>query len=883
MYLYDAKIIKNVVKFVLNKKYVMTISLKHIPCLIALLLPSLGLGGQQLSPFGKAGEITDGVLPNGISYYLVQNRSFKGTADFALVQQGEPDVRAARGALKSAPHFGDRSPLRFLAGHGVAYSEKGLVSYLPASTRFDFRDVPVYDEAVADSTLMLLFDIAGSNPYSQAVVVSGDINPASTLERMKMFSMMVPRRESAPAVTYEWGPRDSLRRCVTRNLSDNVAVINLIYSTERIARENLGTAVPVVMKAYSSELGIVLRKRLSSAFRSAGVPLADFRYSYYDSSCGPDDERYRISVYTAASRLEEAMEIVASVLGGLDRSGATLGDLQSARVELLPELRGVRKKYRTPNPVFVDKCVSSYLYGTSLASDDAVRAFLLNKKLPDDKELGLFNGFLKAMLDPVRNLTLRIDVPMDAADPEGLVPLFSASWEKDPPQSWRPSALPDADRLPLYTALEKVKLRGESPDPISGGKIWTFSNGVKVVFKKTPGTGAFDYGLMLRGGFADVPDLIPGEAVFVSDMLADSRISGMSGRDFRESVAASGITMDMSVGLSDLRITGSAPKDKIQTLVSILLSVARDRQPDNDGFEYWLRTEKLRHDMMSLSPRDMNSLMDGFMYPDYKFSGVKDASVVGNDFADRCERYFARQFSKVNDGVFVIVGDLEEETLKKLLCRTLGDFRTQQRIAHRPAVSKPVISGNSNHISEAVPGTVGGGELGASLALSSDIPFTLPNYMSFKVACSAVSKKLTGVLADYGAFAVVSGSMEFFPAERMTIYINIRPCYADGLPEGVDPSDPVTLPEAIRKFLDGLSSMAPDAADVNGWKAALLNDMDDHMARTETVVDNVLLRYSGGKDVAAGYKNAVSSVSVDSVRNILSSLSSGGRVEYVIL
>lgn len=859
----------------------MIVTPKHIPCLIAFLLLPLCLGGQP-SPFGKAGEITDGVLPNGISYYLVQNKSFKGTADFAIVQQGEPDVPAARAALKTAPHFGDRSPVRFLADHGIGYEEKGLISYSPASTRFDFRDVPVYDEAVADSTLMLLFDIAATNPYSQAVVVSGDINPASTLERMKMFSMMVPRRDAAPAGAYEWSPRDSLRWCVTRNLSANVAVINLIYSTERMARENLGTAVPVVMKAYSSELGIVLGKRLSAAFRSAGVPLADFRYSYYDSADGPDDERYRISVYTAASRLQEAAEIVASVLGTLDRSGATLEELQSARMELLPEIKGVRKKYRTTNAAFVDKCISSYLYGTSLASDDAIRAFLSKKKLSDDRELDLFNGFSKAMLDPARNLTLRVDVPMESGEPDDILPVFSSSWEKDAPPAWTPASVPEVDKLPLYTAVEKIKLRGESPDPISGGKIWTFSNGMKVVFKKIPGTGTFDYGLMLRGGFAEVPGILPGEGAFVSDMLAGSSVAGVPGRDFHSALAACGISMEETVGLSDMRITGSAPKEGIQTLVSALLSIAHDRQPDSDGFDYWLQSEKLRHDMAALSPRDMNSLMDGFMYPGYNFS-LRDASAVGKDFALRCGDYFSRQFSKVNDGVFVIVGDLEEETLKKLLCRTLGDFHTQQKISRRPGVSKPVISGNSNHISEAVPGLVGGGELGASLSLSADIPFTLQNRMSFDVACSAIRKELAGVLADYGAYAKVSGHMDFFPAERMTVYVNIRSCYADGLPEGVEPSDPVTLPEAIRKFLDRLPSLAPEAADVNAWKASLLNDLDEHMARTETVVDNVILRYSGGKDVVAGYKNAVSSVSVDSVRSILTSLSEGGRVEYVIL
>ena len=44
-----------------------------------------------------------------------------------------------------------------------------------------------------------------------------------------------------------------------------------------------------------------------------------------------------------------------------------------------------------------------------------------------------------------------------------------------------------------------------------------------------------------------------------------------------------------------------------------------------------------------------------------------------------------------------------------------------------------------------------------------------------------------------------------------------------------------------------------------------------------------MVRYSDGKDLVSGYKNAVKSVSAAKVREILRQLSEGAGVEYVII
>ena len=278
---------------------------KHISCLFLILLPLL-MRGQDLPSLPVAKEIATGRLPDGIRIYLVDNKSRKGFADFALVQRGVRDIAGARASLREVPHFGTRAPYRFLADHGIGYAGDGFISQ-PAedATLFRFRNVPTHLESVADSTLLMLFEIASSCREPQAVIVCGDIDAARIRERMELLSMMVPTLEdSFQEVEYQWVPRDSVAVPVTHNTTRDLAAVNAIFSTQRLPAELMNTPQPLVTQTYADQLGLILRQRVEHSFRQAGIPLAGFRYRYYDSAGGPGDERHSITVYTAFRQLE---------------------------------------------------------------------------------------------------------------------------------------------------------------------------------------------------------------------------------------------------------------------------------------------------------------------------------------------------------------------------------------------------------------------------------------------------------------------------------------------------------------------------------------------------------------------------------------------------
>ena len=187
------------------------------------------------------------------------------------------------------------------------------------------------------------------------------------------------------------------------------------------------------------------------------------------------------------------------------------------------------------------------------------------------------------------------------------------------------------------------------------------------------------------------------------------------------------------------------------------------------------------------------------------------------------------------------------------------------------------------YIVESGAGLVGGGEIGVNIGMSADIPYNIENYMAFKMAEAVIHKEITKALAPLGAYLEISDRLEVFPVERLSLYINCRPCRGEGLPLSLEAADPLKMLEAIRPVLSSISDVKIRPGELKAYKEVILNSYKADLQDMEKLVDKVLVRYSEGKDLVTGYKAAVDGVTADSVKKILSLLRGGAEVEYVII
>ena len=824
---------------------------------------SIMMPAQNLPALKKDGAVTTGSLTNGISYYLVTNPSMKGVADFALVRKGVSDTLAARKELSSLPHFNKTIPYKFLSRKGIGCRPEGYVSYGDDATIFRFDDVPVFDQAASDTTLLMLFDLIAAQPSKHAVVVAGDINPSAIIERMNVFSLMVPSRNpSYKKKEYVWRPSAEAEYSFIPSERSSLTVE---FRSPRTPDDQMNTIQPFISELFSNALREVVEDRIKETLMARRIPVKSLEVSYSGSASTSGDELFSVTALTGRNQLMPASMAVATVLSEICSKGVGVDEYLVARNSVLNGFLRTQS-----NDALVRRCISSYLYGADLASPATKATFFSSRNMSPKAECDLFNSYASAMLSDMESPKVIWTGNVEDYD-EWFWPMVFGSVTDcvsaldKPVYNWRTTS---RDTSALWNDRSKLKLKSVAAEPVSGGEMWTFSNGMKVIYKQMPTKGKFSYSLMIKGGFSTVQNLSRGEGAFLSDMFGLCDIAGMSGRDFDKILRSNGVEMNCSVSTSDLRLYGTAPSNRFQLTLKALLSAANQRKPSSSAFEAWKTME-----LASLEP----AYLDSLMYQDYNYSSVKTPSGLVESTMEDASDFFSDQFVRANDGVLVLVGDLSPESAQKILCQYLGGFRVSKSLSVRQFSPYRLRTGSTTYSRRGEPVSI-------SIAMACAEPFTTENYMAFRVAALALQRRLTGVMAENGFSVRMSDRFTVWPQEALELIFTCSPVPESGLPYGVKSGagQPMRSLVEARKVIEDVLSKPVAAAELASCKALLTNGYSTYLADPKNYVDAVLMRYSGGKDVLTGYNNRIGSVSADKVKEIFGALSEGMRIEYVV-
>ncbi len=828
-----------------------------------LLVFSISMPAQDLPALQRDPSITTGSLPNGISYYLVTDSAMKGVADFALVRRGMTDTLAARRELSELPHFTKVKPYEYLSSKGIGLRKEGYISYEGDATIFRFEDVPVFDKGVSDTTLLMLFDLIAVQPRQHAVIVVGDIKTSEIIERMNVFSLMVLSRNPDYArPEYKWVPGSSTEYSFTGSGESSLTVD---FRSPRTPPEQMNTIQPFISELFLRELKEVVYSRLYESLISRNIPASRLSVKYTGSADSPCDEHFTVMVETSGNQVLPATMAVSSTLSEIASKGIGPDEYRTAREAVLGELSKPQDK-----DGLVRRCISSYLYGADLSSPSSKAGFFSSRNMSPDAELSLFNNYSKALLGAVENAFVSWSGNPEDYD-EWLYDLaFKTTWNgvsmlAKPTYRWKVSA---ADTSGFYSDRNKLKIKNTATEPVSGGQMFTFSNGIRVIYKQMATGGRFSYSLMLKGGLSSVKDLPYGEGAFFSDVLPLYDVAGLSGRDFDKVLKANGVEMKCKVSVSDMRLYGTAPSNRLSLVLKSLLSVANSRKMNERAFESYRKMESAGLE---------KACLDSLMYPGYNYAEVKTPSGLTAGILKNADAFFSNQFIRVNDGVLVLVGDLPAESMQKILVRYLGGFRVSRSSLPRQIVPYKMRTGVMTY-------TMKGSPVGISIGMAGAIPFTTENYMAFRIAGMALKRRITGAMARQGYSVELSDRFSIYPQEAVEMIFNLSPVSDEGLPESVSDASghPMRALTDARRAVEEVLSEPMSTAELNACKSLITNEWSTFLSDPSNYMDVILLLFSVGKDVLTDYTKRIGSVSADKVKEIFGALSEGMRIEYVV-
>ncbi len=817
----------------------MNLGFRQIFTIIATLLFAINVPAQELPLLPADPAVLTGVTPNGMSYYLVSNPDYKGVADFALVQKtglrnSSEDGRKAVEAANTAASVLKRSKLPINPGN---------IETADDATIFRFENVRL---TALDSTLILLMDIADRanyvddefimkwySPADQAVIISGDIDSKAVASKLTYMSYMIPPSKSQPRREYV---HDESRTSADVAEKGGFAEISATWKSRRLPREYMNTVQPEIFDMSLNILGTAAVSRIRKCLETEGVPFADVSYGRICSSTYPYDDSFSIHVAVGRDNASKAVGAVAAVMASIKENGLMEKEYVLAESSYIQRLADAAAAPVKANGDYVERCVNAFLYNASLASPKERLAFHRSRDLPDTMRLRLFNDIAAALIDTVC----------------APVPETGCTYYTEPEV---------ADTLTRMPAPVKIKIKSSKKEPVSGGTIWTFSNGFKVIFKRMPSDRVY-YSLALNGGCGSIEDLSEGEGAFIADYLGTCRFAGMDADDFMTHLKYGGISMDAEVNLSNMMLSGHFPKERTGLMLRSLLAVANERTHDGD-VERFITNEYIALDYAGGSSYSRMTAIDSIMCPGYSYSPFKAKGRITDGFQAKAEKYFDVQFAKANDGALIIAGDIDEDSLKRQLLSYVGHFRTAKTVSRKPIVKYQPVSGSSTY-------TVEGDSYNVDLAVSVRMPLTLDNFVAAKLAAMVIDRGLSERLDVHGIPHRLSHNCRIYPEERMNALVSI--------PFG----SPQNLAVARAAISEAMSIELTDN-DLTPYKESLKHLMALEMKSPAYWIHAVALRYLDGKDLTTNYASRIDAVSPAKVKEIMGLLQEGTKVEYVTI
>lgn len=843
-------------------------------------------------------SVCEASMPNGLKCYVVANQSQKGRADFALVQNtgvktasDVDDARLmeiARESLSSQPRLMSPSVQDFFTSHGASAGKDGFVKVVDDATIFHFRNVDISSgTGVLDSTLLVLMGIVDRitfsqdmvvrkwyTPSDQAVIIAGDVDAAKVVEKLHALSYMVPGFDQESRREYVWKDSLDIKTDVQPSLSDGLSSVTLRWRLPRTPKSRMNTVQPLVVDMYMTQLAIIAERRMRKAMMQKRMPYAYIDCSYELPVNYLDDDAFCVQVKVDSAHVREAIGMVASVMSSLAHGNITeteQGDAENIYFDgRLSSMRNFT------NAMHVRKCASAFLYNESLASEKDRNSFLTKRFVPDSTELKIFRSMVSASLPSDRNLSLRCSSDGHFMTPDTLRSLFSAGWAHpwtDKRERTDTAGNSGISQINMSAEPVKIKVKSSRKEYLSGGTMYTLSNGLRVVVKPAATEDCIQWSLALNGGYGHIGDLEVGEASYLSEFMDMCKISGSPAELFKDGIRRMGITMDVDVSHSRTTFHGRVPEDGLADLMRVLQTVADTFEPDEESIRFRIECEPLALAAASGTIGDRIAVIDSVMCPGYRYSIRKTGFDM--DFIRKAEAFYQELFAKMDDGVLVLVGNIDEKMLKQVLVKYAGQFRTSGQKSSRPVVNYQPISGT-------VMLERDGNENGVDMVMSAPLSLTADNRYLAEIASMCLQKNLSDIVTGRGLHVRIRHSCCLYPQERVSMMLSLREASVEGFAPGTSHHEPMEALSAVRNLLKDMKSVELTETELSSYKALLKQMVAGRQAYPEYWHEAIALRYVDGKDFTTGYQAKIDALTVADVKSLLGLLSAGARVEYVM-
>ena len=557
---------------------------------------------------------------------------------------------------------------------GTLYEHRNLIGYLDGLKSFDQQ-------------ALVNFYKKWYRPEYQALVIVGDVDvdqveakiktlmadiPASPADAAQKEVIMVPATEE-PIISIFTDPE------LTQSS------VMMFARREALPKEYKNTVIGYTYNIIQNFVSVMMNARFEEIAQAADAPFLGGGMSEGGIGICPTLESTMFSVVAHENRIDEAFRAMYTEMERMRRHGFTAGEFERAKQEIL---RWAERGYTNRNDVRNDEYAQRYLdhYAEGTPMMDAETEWQLDQMFINSLTVDAVNQSYAQMARPNENLVILARAPQK----EGMIVptteqinAIIAEVEASEIEAYADNTVIEPLIDPA-TKLKASKVKATAQNESLGYTEWTLKNGIKVVVRpSTLKADEVSINANSKGGCSMLTDEEYYQGAFLGTVMSNSGIGKFSTTELSKQLSGKSAWAYVGVDSYEHAVSaGGSPKD-IETILQLMylnFTSPRFDQTDLDNLKkmYIPYFGNMESDPNYICSKELQKTL----YGNHARRQITSAAQIEALNIPALQSVHSKLFGYADDFRFVIVGNVDLNTLKPLVEKYIGALPTSKKVEY---------------------------------------------------------------------------------------------------------------------------------------------------------------------------------------------------------
>lgn len=710
-------------------------------------------------------------------------------------------------------------------------------------------------------------------PDLQGLVIVGDINVDSIEAKLRRIYADVPKRVNpAPRPYFRLEDNAEPIVAIITDPEARQTRIDIEFRHEPQSDRSRASFAGYLATIYQNLISNMLGLRLDEICQKADAPIAG-AYAAYGELVRTKDVFELLAIAHDGHEMD-ALKTLLSEAERVRRFGFTQTEFDRAKIDMLSQMeKGYNERNKTKNNTYVQEYIGNFLRFEPVPGIEW--EFQTLQKVLPAISLDHLNNVAKKYIGE-QNMTVMIS---GAEKNAALLPQEKAvldAIEEVRGLAMEPYKEKDLGGNLVKKMPKKGKIKKEETNTILDAKVWTLSNGMRVVLKPTK---LKDDEILLyaysEGGLSLIDNLneLPSGRL-CTDIVENNGLGDFNMIDLNKKLAGKVVSISPSVGGYEESISGSSSVKDVETLLQLFHLYFTSVREDEEGFAALYNQYKTYLTNKVLDPNSAFSDSISVTTNQHNKRSVPfNMDLLNQVDQKKALNLFKGRFANPADFTVYMIGNIDEEQIKPIILTYLGGIKQQGELEKwKDQGSRKPKGIVKNYFEKDLKVD----KASNYVLYSGAMDFTLENRIAMGMIADILRMRYTESLREQegGTYGVSTrGGVSSKPIQEATLQMSFD----------TDPKLQEKMIALIHSEVDSICKNGPKTSDFQKVKENLTNNYKSNQKENRWWLNTLVAYYKDGDNMTEDYMRVVEGMTPEKIQKTLIQLVDQKNIIEVVM